>query len=123
MRPDIISREKASSHRLAPGRIYSGQVRAVSSVGKITVYVPELTSSYGDLVALNTTNNNQYSVGDTVKCIFADEFFRELIVLGAARIQADKFPTIQQFNTLSNYADELFAELRKIRIYNIFDDI
>ena len=87
MRPDIVNREKASSHPLKSGRFYMGVVKSVDSRGAATVYVSELGSSYDKVVPLNTTNLNRVAVGDVVKCTFSDEFFTELIVLGVSNIK------------------------------------
>ena len=87
MRPDIVNREKASSHPLKSGRFYMGIVKSVDSRGAATVHVSELGSSYDKVVPLNTTNLNRVAVGDVVKCTFSDEFFTELIVLGVSNIK------------------------------------
>lgn len=97
IRPDIINRENASSHKLTPGRIYSGQVKAVDVSGKVSVFIGELGCSYGDVVPLNTTPNTKYAVGDIVKCIFTDEFFTDIVILGSARVGNDRYPTIEQY--------------------------
>jgi hypothetical protein len=95
MRPDIINREKASSHPLKSGRFYMGVVKSVDSRGAATVYVSELGSSYDKVVPLNTTNLNRVAVGDVVKCTFSDEFFTELIVLGVSNIK--EVPEVSSF--------------------------
>jgi len=92
-RPDIINKAKASSHPLKAGRFYTGTVTSVLSTGKINVKIPELGTSYGPLVPLNTTSATHYAVGDNVKCAFADEFFNELLVFGSTRIKDDVFAT------------------------------
>jgi len=81
-RPDIIARNKASKHPLKHGRFYTAKVTHVTTAGLITIYIQELQSHFGPLVQLNLTNSNTASVGDFVKCAFADEFFREVIVFG-----------------------------------------
>lgn len=87
MRPDIVNRDKSSSHPLKPGRFYMGIVKSVDSRGAATIHVSELGSSYDKVVPLNTTNLNHVAVGDVVKCTFSDEFFTELIVLGVSNIK------------------------------------
>jgi hypothetical protein len=95
MRPDIVNREKASSHPLKSGRFYMGIVKSVDSRGAATVYISELGSSYDKVVPLNTTNLNRVAVGDVVKCTFSDEFFTELIVLGVSNIK--EVPEVSSF--------------------------
>jgi Protein of unknown function (DUF1566) len=95
MRPDIVNREKSSSHPLKSGRFYMGIVKSVDSRGAATVYVSELGSSYDKVVPLNTTNLNRVAVGDVVKCTFSDEFFTELIVLGVSNIK--EVPEVSSF--------------------------
>ncbi len=84
---EIIDRVKSSAHPLAPGRIYSGIIKAVDSRGAVTVYVQELASSYERVVPLNTNSNSTMAIGDVVKCTFSNEFFTELVVLGLANIK------------------------------------
>lgn len=89
MRPDIIDRTKSSSHPLAAGRIYTGIVKSVTPQGVISVFIQELGSTYEKIVPLNTNPSNICAVGDHVKCLFTDEFFKELVVLGSARIKTE----------------------------------
>ena len=96
MSPDIVNREKASSHPLRSGRFYMGIVKSVDSRGAATIHVSELGSSYDKVVPLNTTNLNRVAIGDVVKCTFSDEFFTELIVLGVANIK--EVPAVSSFS-------------------------
>lgn len=82
-RPDIIDKNKASSHPLRPGRFYTARIKKVNTDGKVTVFIQELGLSIGPVAPLNLVDNNPYSVDDYVKCTFADEFFNELIVFGS----------------------------------------
>jgi hypothetical protein len=82
-RPDIISRTKASSHPLAPGRFYDAQIKRIESDGKVVISIQELGISFGPVMPLNTTDIQFYTVGDFVKCTFKDEFFREIIIFGS----------------------------------------
>ena len=100
MRPDIVSKSKASSHPLAPGRFYTGIVKSVDAKGFVSVRVMELGSTFEKVMPLNTTPNSHFSVGDSVKCGFSDEFFTELIVYGSTGVRSDMHPTITQYNTL-----------------------
>ena len=100
MRPDIVSKSKASSHPLAPGRFYTGIVKSVDAKGFVSVRVMELGSTFEKVMPLNTTPNSHFSVGDSVKCGFSDEFFTELIVYGSAGVRSDMHPTIAQYDAL-----------------------
>lgn len=82
-RPDIIDKNKASSHPLRPGRFYTARIKKVNTDGKVTVFIQELGLSIGPVAPLNLVDNNPYSVDDYVKCTFADEFFNELIIFGS----------------------------------------
>lgn len=107
IRPDIINRENSSSHRLTPGRIYSGQVKSVDPTGKVSVFIGELGCLYGDIVPLNTTPNTKYVVGDIVKCMFTDEFFTDIVILGSARIGTDRYPTMAQYTEIVSDLSEI----------------
>lgn len=109
IRPDIINRENASSHKLTPGRIYSGQVKAVDASGKVSVFIGELGCSYGDIVPLNTTPNTKCAVGDIVKCVFTDEFFTDIVILGSARIGTDRYPTMAQYTEIVSDVSEIMT--------------
>lgn len=100
MRPDIVSKSKASSHPLAPGRFYTGIVKSVDAKGFVSVRVMELGSTFEKVMPLNTTPNSHFSVGDSVKCGFSDEFFTELIVYGSTGVRSDMHPTIAQYDAL-----------------------
>jgi hypothetical protein len=89
MRPNIINREKSSSHPLASGRFYIGRVTSVSDSGQINVTLPDLETRHGPLFPVNALSPSQYSVGDPVICTFTNEFFTELIVLGSMRVEPD----------------------------------
>ena len=105
MRPDIISKNKSSSHPLASGRVYTGIVKSVDAKGFISVKVMELGSTFEKVMPLNTTPNSHFSVGDSVKCGFSDEFFTELIIYGSAGVRSDMHPTITQYDTLVEYVN------------------
>ena len=100
MRPDIVSKSKASAHPLAPGRFYTGIVKSVDAKGFVSVRVMELGSTFEKVMPLNTTPNSHFSVGDSVKCGFSDEFFTELIVYGSAGVRSDMHPPIAQYDAL-----------------------
>lgn len=89
--PEIVNRQKASSHPLKPGNFYTGIVTAVDSSGRVTVKVQNLGASYGPLMPLGTTTLNKLSVNDTVTCTFTDEYFTDLIVFGSSRAKTDVF--------------------------------
>lgn len=100
MRPDIVSRNKSSSHPLAPGRVYTGIVKSVDAKGFVSVRVMELGSTFEKVMPLNTTPNSRLAVGNSVKCGFSDEFFTELIIYGSAGVRSDMHPTIAQYDAL-----------------------
>lgn len=100
MRPDIISRDKASAHPLKPGRFYTGIIKSVDSRGAVSVYVSELGSTFDKITPLNTSPNSHLSIGDCVKCSFADEFFTDLIVFGSTKILSNRYPTMEQHQAL-----------------------
>lgn len=114
MRPDIISRTKASSHPLKPGRFYNGIVKSVKSNGKVSIYIAELGSTYDDIVPLNTTANSKMSVGDVAKCTFTDEFFTDLIVFGSSKIKSNQYPTIAQYNALLAVVNDLVNRVEEL---------
>jgi hypothetical protein len=114
MRPDIISADKASSHPLKPGRFYTGTVKSVDERGAISVHILELGSTFDGIIPLNTTPNSHYSVGDSVKCSFADEFFTELIVFGSSRIRANIYPTLVEYDTLFNLVTNLIQRVEEL---------
>jgi hypothetical protein len=89
MRPSIISKDKASSHPLAPGRFYIGRVASVSASGQINVVIPDLETRHGPMFPVNATSPSQYSVGEPVVCTFTNEFFTELLVIGSMKVKTD----------------------------------
>ncbi len=107
MRPDIVDGSKSSAHPLAPGRFYTGVIRAVDANGLVSVYVLELGSTYNRITPLNTTPNSHFSVGDAVKCTFSDEFFTELIVVGSSKIRDNMYPTMAQYTALLAIVNDL----------------
>lgn len=90
-RPDLISTTKASSHRLAPFRIYTATVDAVNSAGQVNISIPGIKSKYGPVMPLGVTNLNVLKVGDSVKCMFSDEYFNEIVVFGPSIKKPDVF--------------------------------
>ena len=100
MRPDIVSKNKSSSHPLAPGRVYTGIVKSVDAKGFVSVRVMELGSTFEKVMPLNTTPSSRLAVGNSVKCGFSDEFFTELIIYGSAGVRSDSYPTIAQYDAL-----------------------
>lgn len=90
-KPDIINRQKASSHRLRPGEFYQGVVQSVDSSGRISLKVKDLGSSFDKVLPVGTTALNRMKKGDTVWCTFTDEFATELLVFGPSKLKADVF--------------------------------
>jgi hypothetical protein len=99
-RPDIVNSQKASTHRLAPGRFYKASVTSVDSSGKVFVKVNELGTSYGPITPIGTTTLNKLSAGDSVQCTFTDEFFTELMVIGSAKNKQDVYASKTLVQTL-----------------------
>jgi hypothetical protein len=89
--PDIVNREKGSSHPLKPGQFYKGIVEYVDASGQVTVNVKGLGSTFGPVMPVGVTTLNKFVKNDVVTCTFTDEFFTELVVLGSSKIKADVF--------------------------------
>jgi hypothetical protein len=89
--PNIVNREKASSHPLQPGRFYTGFITFVDSSGRVDVRVNDLNTSFSKVLPVGATSLNKLSVNDSVVCTFTNEFFNELIVLGHTKIKNDVF--------------------------------
>jgi hypothetical protein len=89
--PDIVNREKGSSHPLKPGQFYKGTVTYVDSSGRVTVNVKALGATFGPVAPVGVTTLNKMTKGDVVTCTFSDEFFTELVVFGSSKIKADVF--------------------------------
>ena len=89
--PNIVNREKASSHPLQPGRFYTGSITYVDSSGRVDVKIGDLGTSFSKVLPVGVTSLNKLSVNDSVVCTFTDEFFKELIVLGHTKIKQDVF--------------------------------
>lgn len=110
-RPDIVDGQKASSHPLAPGRIYSATVTAVTPKGQVSITIPAIGSDYGPLTPLNVTPLNKYVIGDVVACAFTDEFFNEIIVFGSLKIKPDVWASKTTVEALSASVTSLQAAL------------
>ena len=100
--PDIVNRQKASSHPLKPGSFYTGIVTAVDASGRVTVKVQNLGASYGPVMPLGTTTLNKLKVNDTVSCTFTDEYFTDLIVFGSNKVKTDVFASKTLVDSLVN---------------------
>jgi hypothetical protein len=109
MRPNIINREKSSSHPLASGRFYIGRVTSVSDSGQINVTLPDLETRHGPLFPVNALSPSQYSVGDPVVCTFTNEFFTELIVLGSMRVKPETAGTSELIARISELEEKVQA--------------
>lgn len=114
MRPDIISRDKASAHPLKAGRFYTGIVKSVDTRGAVSVYVLELGTTFDKVIPLNTTPNSHYTTGDFVKCTFSDEFFTELIVFGSTKVTPDMHPTMAQYESLLAIVNDLVSRVEEL---------
>jgi hypothetical protein len=89
--PNIVNREKGSSHPLKPGKFYNGTVTHVDTSGRVTVNVKTLGATFGPVTPIGVTTLNKMVKGDIAMCTFTDEFFTDLIVFGSSKIKADVF--------------------------------
>jgi hypothetical protein len=113
-RPDIINREKASSHPTRPGRFYSATVSSVTAQGLVNINIPSLGIGVGPVLPLGTTALNKCSPGDTVQCTFTDEFFTNVIVFGPTKIKPDVFASKELFEDLVTRVDDLEAQVNAL---------
>ena len=90
-RPKIVDRSKAASYPLKPGVLYKCRVTYVAPNGQIKVFINNLGSEFGPILPIGTTKLNKNKVDDIVLGVFTDEFFKELIVLGALSFKDDVF--------------------------------
>lgn len=109
--PDIVNREKASSHPLKPGSFYTGIVTAVDTSGRVTVKVQNLGASYGPVMPVGTTALNKLAVNDTVACTFTDEFFTDLLVFGSNKVKNDVFAAKTVVDALISTVNSLAARV------------
>ena len=110
-RPDKLNSQKASTHRLAPGRFFKASVTSVDSAGRVFVKVPDLGTSYGPITPLGTTALNKLSSGDLVQCTFTDEFFTELMVIGSANNKQDVYASKAVVDALIALINSLAARV------------
>lgn len=89
--PNIVNREKGSSHPLKPGQFYKGTVKHVDSSGRVTVKIKSLGASFEKVTPIGVTTLNKLEKNDIVTCTFTDEFFTDLVVFGSTKIKADVF--------------------------------
>jgi hypothetical protein len=89
--PDIVNRDKGSSHPLRPGQFYKGSVEYVDESGQVTVNIKGLGATFGPTMPLGSTTLNKLVKNDVVTCTFTDEFFTDIVVLGSSKIKADVF--------------------------------
>lgn len=89
--PNIVRRDKASSHPREKGRLYNGIVTSVRDDGRINVRIPTLNVNYGPVMPLNTTNTSRYSKDDIVLCGFTDDNNSQIVVFGSLSTKYDVF--------------------------------
>lgn len=89
--PELVNREKGSSHPLKPGKFYSGTVTYVDASGRVNVDIKSLGAKFEKVTPVGVTTLNKMVKGDVVTCTFTDEFFTDLIVFGSSKIKADVF--------------------------------
>jgi hypothetical protein len=90
-KPEIVNREKASSHPAKPGQLHYGVVESVDKSGRVNVNVRSMNATFGPISALWTTPLNRMKRGDVVICGFTDDHFNELVVFGPSKIKEDVF--------------------------------
>lgn len=100
--PDIVNREKGSSHPLKPGQFYKGSVEYVDASGQVTVNVKALGATFGPVMPIGTTTLNKLVKNDVVTCTFTDEFFTDVVVFGSSKIKADVFASKTLVQSLVN---------------------
>jgi hypothetical protein len=89
--PNIVNRDKGSSHPLRPGQFYKGSVEYVDASGQVTVNIRALGATFGPTLPLGSTTLNKLVKNDVVTCTFTDEFFTDIVVFGSSNIKADVF--------------------------------
>lgn len=90
-KPEVVNREKASSHPAKAGRLHYGVVESVDNSGRVNVNIRSMNATFGPVSALWTTPVNKMKRGDVVICGFTDEFFNEIVVFGPSKIKPDVF--------------------------------
>lgn len=100
--PNIVNREKGSSHPLKPGQFYKGTVEYVDASGQVTVNIKSLGATFEKVTPVGVTTLNKLVKNDVVTCTFTDEFFTELVVFGSSKIKADVFASKTLVQSLVN---------------------
>ena len=90
-KPNIVSRDKASSHPLRTGAFYRGKVTAVNTSGEVSVFINSLSAAFDKITPVGTTAINKMRKGDVVWCTFTDEFAKDIVVFGPSKITPDVF--------------------------------
>lgn len=101
VQPNIVRRDKASSHPRERGRFYNGIITSVRADGRVNVKIPALNVSYGPVMPLNTTDTSRYVKDDNVLCGFTDENNSQLVIFGSLSPKFDVFATAE--NGISIY--------------------
>jgi hypothetical protein len=112
--PDIVNREKGSSHPLKPGKFYKGSVEYVDASGQVTVNIRALGATFGPTLPLGSTTLNKLAKNDVVMCTFTDEFFTDLIVFGSSKIKADVFASKTVVDNLLSTIASLEARIEAL---------
>jgi hypothetical protein len=87
--PNIVNRDKGSSHPLRPGQFYKGSVEYVDESGQVTVNIKSLGATFGPTMPIGSTILNKLVKNDVVTCTFTDEFFTDIVVFGSSKIKDD----------------------------------
>ena len=112
--PDIVNREKGSSHPLKPGQFYKGSVESVDASGQVTVNVKALGATFGPTLPLGSTTLNKLQKNDVVTCTFTDEFFTDIVVFGSAKIKTDVFASKEIVDGLLSTIASLEARIEAL---------
>ena len=110
-RPKLVNTTNAASYPLQPGRFYSGVVTKVTSAGVVEVKIAALGITVGPVLPIGTTPTNRLNLNDSVVCTFTDEFAREVVVFGSARLKDDVFGTKTEIQGLQTQITSLAARI------------
>jgi len=112
--PNIVNRDKGSSHPLKPGQFYKGSVESVDDSGQVTVNIKGLGATFGPTMPLGCTTLNKLVKNDVVTCTFTDEFFTDIVVLGSSKIKNDVFASKEIVDGLLSTIASLEARIEAL---------
>jgi hypothetical protein len=109
--PEIVNRQKGSSHPLKPGSFYNASVTSVSRSGKISIRINSLNVSIDNVTPIGTTPVSKLKRGDSVVCTFTNEFFTDVIVFGPSTVKPDVFAEKKKFEELVTIVNNLSSRV------------